>query len=413
MTFLEPDFSGLSSDQEAIIDWLARLRTIAALGQTIMVPIGIHRGLISYNDIFPLFLAVTLLLSFNVFVWNQMRKARKASSYTICIHLCLDFAFFAVFLTLSSGVVNPLINICFLHYAIAGLSMNARLCVGYFIWGSLLLTVTFYKTVPNFWSANPLVHLATYVFVGLTIMIVTQWFSQTMQRHKNSINQLRQQLGKVDSLRATGLIAANMCHEISTPLNEAVLRLENIKFLKHEKEIDSHTLEVQNILLHCGQKLQGMFSSASMEEKQKFITQDIALLAKRAAKTWHSELCPSLELDVIVPEKPILKFVPTILFIRTFIDFLDNARDATENLGNKVLVRVEQVGSDLVSVSVEDNGPGFPPGIQEKLGTPFLTNKPDGVGLGLYTASHLALHIGGSLSLDKSPLGGAKVSLVF
>lgn len=51
----------------------------------------------------------------------------------------------------------------------------------------------------------------------------------------------------------------------------------------------------------------------------------------------------------------------------------------------------------MVRLTVADNGPGFAEQLGEKTGEPFVTSKPEGLGLGLFLARQVALRYGGEL----------------
>ena len=65
-----------------------------------------------------------------------------------------------------------------------------------------------------------------------------------------------------------------------------------------------------------------------------------------------------------------------------------------------------------VIVEIADNGPGIPAAIADQLFTPFVTGKPDGLGLGLGIARDIAREFGGDLDLAPSALGGAAFRIV-
>jgi signal transduction histidine kinase len=96
-------------------------------------------------------------------------------------------------------------------------------------------------------------------------------------------------------------------------------------------------------------------------------------------------------------------------------NLLRNAAEATEGQEQRTIA----VGlgynpkKGSAEITVEDNGPGFPEGLDESISRPFVTTKREGTGLGLYVARKVAEDHGGSILFDASTLGGAlvKVSL--
>jgi C4-dicarboxylate-specific signal transduction histidine kinase len=64
-----------------------------------------------------------------------------------------------------------------------------------------------------------------------------------------------------------------------------------------------------------------------------------------------------------------------------------------------------------VAIRVLDDGPGFAAHVLASTPTAFVTTKPGGTGLGLYTAERLAAANGGSLRLENPPSGGSAVTL--
>jgi PAS domain S-box-containing protein len=64
-----------------------------------------------------------------------------------------------------------------------------------------------------------------------------------------------------------------------------------------------------------------------------------------------------------------------------------------------------------VAIVVGDSGPGMPYGVIAEL--PLVTSKPDGTGLGLYLVRTCMENHGGTISIGRSPLGGAEVRLSF
>ncbi len=74
-----------------------------------------------------------------------------------------------------------------------------------------------------------------------------------------------------------------------------------------------------------------------------------------------------------------------------------NALEAA-GIGGEVELSCRDEGSGGVKIVVADNGAGPPAALQSRLGEPFVTGKPEGVGLGLALAQQAAQEQGGELS---------------
>ncbi len=69
-----------------------------------------------------------------------------------------------------------------------------------------------------------------------------------------------------------------------------------------------------------------------------------------------------------------------------------------------MLVEERETCVDLI---VADNGSGIDPALGEEVFSPFVTGKPDGLGLGLGIARDIMAQFDGTLRIVPSPLGGA------
>jgi C4-dicarboxylate-specific signal transduction histidine kinase len=90
-------------------------------------------------------------------------------------------------------------------------------------------------------------------------------------------------------------------------------------------------------------------------------------------------------------------------------NLLTNAIDSVAHVpaGSRLIeVEAARVGNE-VALRVEDSGPGLAEDIAERLFEPFMTSKPDGMGLGLAISRSLLRAGAGELSFEKSRLGGA------
>ena len=98
------------------------------------------------------------------------------------------------------------------------------------------------------------------------------------------------------------------------------------------------------------------------------------------------------------------------------LSVFENALEAVSPAGGHVTVRsrVERRGKKcLVVVEIEDDGPGMSEDfVTNRLFRPFQTTKPEGVGLGLYTASQILLFHNGDLAVKSRPGEGTLVRAI-
>ena len=89
-------------------------------------------------------------------------------------------------------------------------------------------------------------------------------------------------------------------------------------------------------------------------------------------------------------------------------NLLDNARKWARGI---VAFEATDLGSGRVRLSVSDDGPGIPPGFRdEALARGAAIGGAESSGLGLAIVTELIAAYGATLTLDESPLGGARVT---
>jgi signal transduction histidine kinase len=98
------------------------------------------------------------------------------------------------------------------------------------------------------------------------------------------------------------------------------------------------------------------------------------------------------------------------LLERAVENVLRNAVAAASEGGGHVRVSVERVAAGALEISVEDDGPGLPPGHTGEI-RPFHSTKPGGLGLGLPLARKIMRLHGGDLALRPGRQGGVAVTL--
>ncbi|MGG2477070.1 sensor histidine kinase, partial [Rhizobium sp. BR5] len=112
-------------------------------------------------------------------------------------------------------------------------------------------------------------------------------------------------------------------------------------------------------------------------------------------------------LDIALPDQEMKVLGSRIRLEQILINLLQNALEATEEIGAaRVEVRVREE-SDMVVISVSDNGTGIPEAIRAQLFSPFNTSKESGLGLGLVISNDIASDYGGRIEVTSGEAGTA------
>jgi two-component system nitrogen regulation sensor histidine kinase GlnL len=106
---------------------------------------------------------------------------------------------------------------------------------------------------------------------------------------------------------------------------------------------------------------------------------------------------------------------------QVFLNVLKNAIEAMQAAGTlTVTTRVEtdfhlrNAGCEqsmLLSVDIEDTGPGIAPEDCERIFTPFFTTKTSGTGLGLAVSQRIVTQHGGLIRIESEPGRGTRVRI--
>lgn len=92
---------------------------------------------------------------------------------------------------------------------------------------------------------------------------------------------------------------------------------------------------------------------------------------------------------------------------QVLVNLLQNALDAVAGRDAARVALTIEVEGDRVALIVSDNGPGIDPAIADQIFEPFVTGKPEGLGLGLGIVRDIIKAFDGTVSVVPSPLGGA------
>lgn len=160
----------------------------------------------------------------------------------------------------------------------------------------------------------------------------------------------------------------------------------------------------------------------SLAVSLKRVPTDLVALVERFASFLRPEASASgVTLEVVVEGEglPLVSVDPDQIR-QALLNLSKNALDALRSIPGDRLLRIVVARDDAKSaleLRVEDNGPGFPEALRDRLFKPFVTDKAHGTGLGLAVTRDIALAHGGQIAIERhhslpdAGPGGARVSM--
>jgi two-component system, sensor histidine kinase FlrB len=222
---------------------------------------------------------------------------------------------------------------------------------------------------------------------------------------------MRQRLERQDRLSAMGQMAAQLAHQVRTPLSTAVLyagqlakaTLNDIQRRQFsEKLLDGlrHTETLVGEMLAFSRG--GNFRRAPIDCRVAVQTAVAGLAARLERESVRLEVDTDAIAGCIVNGN-------SDALAGALSNLIDNAVD---HGGPGVTVRVRAARlADSLSIEVEDDGPGIDPLVLPQIFDPFFTTRERGTGLGLAVVQAIVLEHDGTLSAGTAPSGGAAFAL--
>ena len=241
----------------------------------------------------------------------------------------------------------------------------------------------------------------------------------------------------LQALAELGILFRGLVHDVAGPLHTNIQAAHDIEAKVREldgflREMFAESTEAQEIAQHVEQLFESMYEKlAFLHTSHTHMSQlidatrhyashhdegselfDLVLQLRRALTLAHAKLA-WIDWKAVHP-KELQVFGQPAEILRVILNLFNNAYDAAQ-APKRIHIRMEAEayqGKEGVLFEVEDNGPGIPAGVQEKMFDLFFTTKGhrDGTGLGLTIADRIVRYHHGHWRLGHSQdLGGARI----
>lgn len=359
----------------------------------------------------PMLSLIAIAAAVNGITGARLARGATTGPGELAFHLWFDIGTLSALTFFSGGATNPLVSLLLPPVAIAALTLPGRfvLAIGTLAVLAYSLLMVFYIPLP---LADP-VRAARLHLVGmwLTFAVSSGMIAWLVVRMTALIRLRNAQLAEAReaSLRdervvALGTLAAGAAHELGTPLATiAVIAGE----LDHESGLSAAGRDDLAVLRQqvgvCKEIITGLSRRAGVERLDAAATVPADRWLDGLRQRWHASRPQAASRFSAEGAGPAPEIVADPTLEQAVINLLNNAANAAPG---EVTLAARWNATQL-HIEVGDRGAGFPQQIIRHGGRRAFPAHPLGSGIGLILTRTAVERLGGRLSLENPPTGGA------
>ncbi|MDB5629174.1 MAG: multi-sensor signal transduction histidine kinase FixL [Tardiphaga sp.] len=233
------------------------------------------------------------------------------------------------------------------------------------------------------------------------------------QKTEARLQELQTELIHISRLSAMGEMASALAHELNQPLTAITNYLKGSRRLLADKT-DEESVMVRGAVdkaadqsMRAGQIIRRLRDFVSRGENEQSIQNLQKLIEEASALALVGAKDSNVRVtfkfgpgsDVVLADKVQIQQV-ILNLIRNAIEAMDGA-DVRE-----LVLSTSRKDGGMIDVSVSDTGSGLAPEILSQLFQPFVSTKPNGMGVGLSISRTIVESHGGKISVASNPAGG-------
>ena len=225
-------------------------------------------------------------------------------------------------------------------------------------------------------------------------------------RTRARIEELQSELMQVARASAVGEMGSALAHELTQPLSAVVGFVEAsaalidqggagvpAKVREYMGQAVAQSLRAGDVI-----RLLREFTARGDTERSK---KDINVVVEetcRLATLGKASDGIDLALDLAADLPPVL--IDHVQIQQVVLNLIRNSIDALSGIENPSITVATAPGGEEVEVVVSDNGSGLSPDVRERVFEPFVSTKPDGIGIGLSICRTIIEAHGGRIAVD-------------
>ncbi len=403
---------------------LVGLRWLAIAGQIIGV-LFVEFGLGFPLPLAPCLFLIALSILLNLWLLFRRGEGYRPSATIAAVHLSWDLCQLAALLALTGGLQNPFSLLLLAPVSVSATTLPQRATTILALLAIVLASLLAVFHLPLPWDPDrPLVFDRVYV-IGIWVSVVcgTTFIAAYTNRVAHEARQLADALAATElalsrheQLNALDGLAAAAAHELGTPLSTIALVAREMRDELPEGDVREDAELIMSQAARCREIL-GKLRSLRETPGDPFAAVPLSELLAEVIKPLEGNgKTISIRADRSGGPDPVIKRNAGLLY--GLGNLIENAAQFAQQ---SVLIDASWDKAAL-TVTITDDGPGFPAELIARLGEPYLTTRPrdpdsaepGGLGLGIFISKTLLERTGAKIRFENEATDGhARVRLVW
>ena len=232
------------------------------------------------------------------------------------------------------------------------------------------------------------------------------------RRAEEEINRQREKLHQNEKMAAMGSLLAGVSHELNNPLAVVVAQ----STLLHEFAPDAPTKgraeKVRAAAERCGRIVKSFLGMVRLQPAARSETDLNQVVRSALEVTAYGARSTGITIDAQLAGEPLSVLGDPDHLTQVAANFLVNSQHALASVAGerRIRVRTQSAENGSARFTVEDNGPGIPADIRDRIFESYFTTKPVGVGtgIGLSICKSIVERHNGKVWYEESETGGAR-----
>ena len=228
------------------------------------------------------------------------------------------------------------------------------------------------------------------------------------QDRERRLNEIQAELVHLSRLTELGQMVSALAHEVNQPLTAMVNYLGAVRRLIVTGNQQTALQAVDRIADQADrarQIIRRLSDQVTRREPERRV-ESLSKTIEEASSLALLGIPKGLKLDIRVDDDADEAVIDKVQIQQVLLNLVRNAAEAMDGSPHRELSIATARAGGMVEISVTDTGPGLPESVRARLFQPFVTTKPNGMGIGLSVSRNIIEAHGGKIRAEHGAGGG-------